>query len=1403
MAYKNYVVFSIILILFTSNRLFSQTCTVNAGIPYSVCQTDLNGFTLSGGANSPSGDPVPITWSLISEPAGSSVAITNPSNALTTVTNVTEIGTYEFQIAGVCPDGSGTAIDMVTYTVSPPIISEIIEDTVVVCNLDTIPIANYDPAVDYTVIRHSTGGMVAYLSGSEVIVGVNDNYFYPGDDDSYLELVMENGSCIVVDTLEFYGCQQNLANAGADVTVCGNTWTKTMSVLKNVISDDPTLQSYVGICGIQTWTQLSGPNTATITYPPVIPGYFITTTDWSNLITGTYEFELEYDYNFPCSETYKDTVTFYVAAPNSCQDIGGLEYYKICDEADSLYIDLVNDFGLDTSALSPLDTIFWDFIGSGCSKFPTVPLNTTFFAIHRDDVCNSCNVQITLECASGCYSILELIVGKLDTEIKNKEQTICVSDQNPIKIATFNTAEIVHNCVGGAAYRNTTIFSSPDHPSGIQHSPSLLFGVGTHIFKTQYETLTSYPYNVVGSCEISGLSTVTIYPILPVANAGTDAILPCSIDTITLSGNDPNIPLNYDVHGTWSQILGPAATIADPTVTNPFISNLLFNQVYAFEYRIGNALCGITKDIVYVYTANTPPVANAGPDLSPCDIGCLSLEGVSGAGKGEWAVSPSGPTIQDVNDPKSEVCNLTAGTSYTFIWTIQNGCGVDVDSVTVTTPTSPGFIADAGPDFCAKFNAGNTIQLNGTPLPSGTTGLWTEIGNKYWGVGRVTLDDVTDPQTGGTETGSFGSTIFQWEVTDPNCGVSRDTVIVTKYLKETNGPISLSFCSPGTYEIDWLSKIGGSQLGRFLDTSNYTGPSGVTFSTDGSPVSINFPSSGQYNFIIRDGCADCAPMTDMIITINDYTEPFSDGGPDQVICNNYSWNMMGNAPANGGHWLSLNASDLITISDPTDPLTSVTATSSGVYYFEWFAYPEDTISINCGSYDTVAIKIVGDDQNLGEDLSICGDQVIGISGAYYPDGTMTWSSSGPTSLNLVTIGNDNFVNVSGFTSDGEYWLIYEVTVPGCPTVIDSVKILNDCCQYYIDEAIDICTLLDDGAGGFDATHPMATLDCDNGGVANITECESGEDPSEPSDDCTAAIDEEIDICALLDDGAGGYDATHPMATLDCDNGGVANITECESGEDPSEPSDDCTTAMEEEIDICAILDMGANLFDSGHPLATLDCDNGGIDNIDECIEGNDPSEPSDDVIFPIELVEFNGTEELCDIYLDWKTLSETDFSHFDLQRSTNGQDFEIIYTTRGKGIYGQGSTYQYVDKRSNNRKNYYRINHVDLDGTQNYSPTILVENNCITDKISTNVFPNPAFGQITFQIVYNSNTLKNGELRILDVLGRIVITNKIELHQGLKEVSVNINELPSGIYFISLTGNNWRTKTIKFVVLEN
>lgn len=99
--------------------------------------------------------------------------------------------------------------------------------------------------------------------------------------------------------------------------------------------------------------------------------------------------------------------------------------------------------------------------------------------------------------------------------------------------------------------------------------------------------------------------------------------------------------------------------------------------------------------------------------------------------------------------------------------------------------------------------------------------------------------------------------------------------------------------------------------------------------------------------------------------------------------------------------------------------------------------------------------------------------------------------------------------------------------------------------------------------------------------------------------------------------------------------------------------------------------------------------------------------------------------------LTWETMQEKNTSHFELERSYDGLDWEIF----DNSIQAQGSSteiqdYKSQDKGFRSSKVFYRIKQVDLDGTYAYSDVMRVDNPFYSKGFLP--FPNPTWDKIRF-----------------------------------------------------------------------
>jgi len=169
-------------------------------------------------------------------------------------------------------------------------------------------------------------------------------------------------------------------------------------------------------------------------------------------------------------------------------------------------------------------------------------------------------------------------------------------------------------------------------------------------------------------------------------------------------------------------------------------------------------------------------------------------------------------------------------------------------------------------------------------------------------------------------------------------------------------------------------------------------------------------------------------------------------------------------------------------------------------------------------------------------------------------------------------------------------------------------------------------------------------------------------------------------------------------------------------------------------------------------------------------------------VLPVELIDFIGKNIGTVNHLQWKTLTETNNSHFVIERSYDGENFGSINVVMGAGNSNVIRTYTFIDEDATQNINvYYRIRQVDFDGHHTRSNIIV-----IYPQLGNTAFfyPNPAKDILNLEVL----SPKNDEyiIRTISVNGK-VSDQKIQLTEGINSISiVEFNRLSAGIYLFQL-----------------
>ncbi|NOX17410.1 MAG: T9SS type A sorting domain-containing protein [Chlorobi bacterium] len=195
----------------------------------------------------------------------------------------------------------------------------------------------------------------------------------------------------------------------------------------------------------------------------------------------------------------------------------------------------------------------------------------------------------------------------------------------------------------------------------------------------------------------------------------------------------------------------------------------------------------------------------------------------------------------------------------------------------------------------------------------------------------------------------------------------------------------------------------------------------------------------------------------------------------------------------------------------------------------------------------------------------------------------------------------------------------------------------------------------------------------------------------------------------------------------------------------------------------------------------------------------------DGSLVPVEMNLFTATVKGNSAHLAWETASETNNARFEIERTSNGRTirpdiWNRIGTIDGSGTSSSRHFYSFEDKNLKDGEYQYRLKQFDYDGSFEYSSIVNVTvGQPVKFKLFQN-YPNPANPATIIEYSIPKNGLVT--LTVYDALGKKVQTLINEFQtKGNYKIDFNASELPSGIYFYTLTINQ-SNKSKKMMILK-
>lgn len=173
---------------------------------------------------------------------------------------------------------------------------------------------------------------------------------------------------------------------------------------------------------------------------------------------------------------------------------------------------------------------------------------------------------------------------------------------------------------------------------------------------------------------------------------------------------------------------------------------------------------------------------------------------------------------------------------------------------------------------------------------------------------------------------------------------------------------------------------------------------------------------------------------------------------------------------------------------------------------------------------------------------------------------------------------------------------------------------------------------------------------------------------------------------------------------------------------------------------------------------------------------------------PVELLSFtaeNRDDHSVDI--SWVTKSELNNDHFEIQRASDGINFETIMNVKGSGNSNITLNYTEIDYNPLKGNSYYRIKQFDFDGKEKVYPPVKVTIKNSANQSSMEIYPNPSANLESVKVNLTGLDPSKSVLVVLrDINGKEVYTKIISTGtNGEATTALDIFEkIAPGVYFV-------------------
>jgi hypothetical protein len=180
---------------------------------------------------------------------------------------------------------------------------------------------------------------------------------------------------------------------------------------------------------------------------------------------------------------------------------------------------------------------------------------------------------------------------------------------------------------------------------------------------------------------------------------------------------------------------------------------------------------------------------------------------------------------------------------------------------------------------------------------------------------------------------------------------------------------------------------------------------------------------------------------------------------------------------------------------------------------------------------------------------------------------------------------------------------------------------------------------------------------------------------------------------------------------------------------------------------------------------------------------------------PVKLISFAGGLNNNKISLQWAVAENENNDHFEVEKSTDGNDFitaAIVMASEKSGTESYS-----LNETMKSEKVYYRLRMFDNNKITTFSKTLLFENKIIASGSGLKIVNNPAVDKLSLSFTSTNN--QPVEINVYDLAGKMQMNQRITVYAGNNFVSIPLNSsFKTGMYAVEVSNGSER-QTAKFV----